>query len=93
MKEIIKKLNTDKTKFTIDGVTNFKNEPRVFEVNVYAYNDGVQLLSIRESGHVLGDSMGVSKFGPTCVWLFTYDLFYQKTTYKINYKDIKFIEE
>jgi len=39
-----------------------------------------------------GKAMNVQKFGPTCVTLYTFDMLNNKTTGKIKYEDIKFVE-
>jgi len=36
--------------------------------------------------------MNVNKFGPTCITLYTYDMFKNKTTAKIKYSDVAFVE-
>ena len=38
-----------------------------------------------------GRGMNVSKFGPTCVTLYTFDMFSSKTTAKIRYEDVELI--
>jgi len=38
-----------------------------------------------------GSGMNVSKFGPTCVTLYTFDMFSSKTTAKIRYADVELI--
>ena len=40
-----------------------------------------------------GKMMNVNKFGPTCVTLYTFDMIGNKTTGKIKYEDIEFVEE
>ena len=37
-------------------------------------------------------SMNVNKFGPTCVTLYTFDMFSNRTTGKIKYEDIYDLE-
>ena len=37
--------------------------------------------------------MNIKKFGPTCITLYTYDMLGNKTTGKIKYSDIKFVNE
>ena len=48
--------------------------------------------SIWEEGFA-GSGMNVSKFGPTCVTLYTFDMFSSKTTAKIRYEDVELLEE
>ena len=38
------------------------------------------------------DGMNVSKFGPTCVTLYTYDMLGKKTVGKIKYADVTILE-
>ena len=92
MKEIIKKLQQHETRFTIKGITTFKKQPKIFKVSVSEYDNNLKLTSINEDT-LFGKGMNVSKFGPTCVWLFSYDMFERKTTFKINYKDVTIVEE
>lgn len=93
MKEIIKKLQQDKTKFTIKGINDYKDEPRIYQIHVSVYKHDLEpLISVNED-RLFGQGMNVEKFGPTCMWLFTYDMFSRKSTFKINYKDIIVIEE
>ena len=40
-----------------------------------------------------GKMMNVNKFGPTCVTLYTFDMIGNKTTGKIKYEDIEFVEK
>ena len=35
--------------------------------------------------------MNVTKFGPTCVTLYTFDMFNRRISGKIKYSDIKFV--
>ena len=37
--------------------------------------------------------MNVSKWGPTCVWLYSYDMFNNRTIGKIPYRDITIIDK
>ena len=90
MKEIIKKLQQDGTRFTIKGILTHKDEPKLFKVNLTQFNSGVVLHSIYQD-QLFGEGMNVDKFGPTCVWLYSYDMFGRKTTFKINYKDVTII--
>ena len=88
IREIIKKGNV---KFTIKGINSYKrggedNEygdfPKVFRVNDESdaiYEDDY-LFSTR--------GMNVTKLGPTCMTLYTYDMLGKKSVGKINYKDI-----
>ena len=39
-----------------------------------------------------GKMMNVNKFGPTCVTLYTFDMLHNRTSAKIKYSDVKFVE-
>ena len=92
MKEIIKKLQQDGTRFTIKGITTYKKEPKPFKINVLEYENDHTITSVNEDTF-MGKGMNVDRFGPTCMWLYSYDIFENKTTCKINYKDVTIIEE
>ena len=93
IREIIKKGNV---KFTIKGINSYKrggedNEygdfPKVFRVNDESdaiYEDDY-LFSTR--------GMNVTKLGPTCMTLYTYDMLGKKSVGKVNYKDITILNE
>ena len=42
--------------------------------------------------HYLYDGMNVERFGPTCVWLYTFDMLSQKSVGKIRYEDVVILE-
>ena len=66
---------------------------RIQEYKVYSSDrSDVMSFAITENTS-FGKMMNVQKFGPTCVTLYTYDMFKNKTTAKIKYSDIKFVEE
>ena len=59
--------------------------PKIFEVN--DIGDAIhvdELLSI--------SGMNVTKWGPTCVTLYTYNMLGKKSVGKINYKDITILK-
>jgi len=39
-----------------------------------------------------GKMMNVNKFGPTCVTLYTFDMLHNRTSAKIKYSDVVFVE-
>ena len=93
MKKIIEKLNQDGTRFIIKGITTYKGDIKPFKVRVSEYGSGRKIISVEEDNMLFGKSMSVYKYGPTCVWLFSYDMFERKSTFKIKYKDVTIIEE
>ena len=66
---------------------------RIQEYKVYCSNrSDVGSFAITENTS-FGKMMNVNKFGPTCVTLYTFDMIGNKTTGKIKYEDIEFVEE
>ena len=66
---------------------------RIQEYRVYS-NDNTDLESFAITENTsFGKMMNVNKFGPTCVTLYTFDMIGNKTTGKIKYEDIEFVEE
>jgi hypothetical protein len=86
VKEIIE---TQVVKFQIKGITDYMNRPKIFIINHDI--DGIELHSVKET--IFGHSMNVEKFGPTCMWLFSYDMMGNKTRSKVKYSDITIVEE
>ena len=57
--------------------------PRMFEIKAYTYKStGDTEYSIHET-KIFGRSMNVDKITPTSLKLYTYDMFYNRTTYTI----------
>ena len=66
---------------------------RIQEYKVYASDrSDVMSFAIIENTS-FGKAMNVNKFGPTCITLYTYDMLHNKTTGKIKYSDVVFVEE
>ena len=101
-KELLKKPGTLFTieglncyRFKKDFEENYKSEgereydyfPKLIETNIHI-NEGIGNLHSIQPFESFGESMNISKFGPTCIWLFSYDLVDNKTTSKINYDKI-----
>jgi len=86
IKEILKEGNVD---FYIKGITTYRRGddgeygdlPKIFEVN-----------DIGDAIHSGYSGMNVTKWGPTCVTLYTYDMLGKKSVGKINYKDITILK-
>ena len=92
-KEIKEVLKKGDTRFTIKGITSYRkgddgeygDHPKLFKVNKSGDSINVdELLSI--------SGMNVTKWGPTCVTLYTYDMLGKKSVGKINYKDITILK-
>ena len=66
---------------------------RIQEYRVYSSdNSDLESFAITENS-TFGKMMNVNKFGPTCVTLYTFDMLGNRTSGKIKYSDIKFVEE
>ena len=72
---------------SVDGgeqvFTTYCSELKYRDRTEYSY-------SIRED-KLFGQGMNVTKFGPTCVTLYTFDMFNRRISGKIKYSDIKFV--
>ena len=86
IKEVLKRGDV---RFTVKGITTYCKgddgeygmNPKVFKVNTDASSINVdEFLSV--------SGMNVTKWGPTCVTLYTFDMLGKKSVGKINYKDI-----
>ena len=89
-KEIKEQLQKGNAKFTIDGITSYTRGGEDNE-----YGDFPKIFKVNEGGDSINpdeilsfDGMNVTKWGPTCVTLYTYNMLGKKSVGKINYKDI-----
>jgi hypothetical protein len=65
---------------------------RIQEYRVYSSNNSdLESFAITENS-TFGKMMNVNKFGPTCVTLYTFDMLGNRTSGKIKYEDIEFVE-
>ncbi len=90
IKEIREIIGKGDVKFTVKGITEFRrggedneygNFPKVFRVNENSD-------AIYEDDYYSTRGMNVTKLGPTCVTLYTFDMLGKRSVGKINYKDI-----
>ena len=66
---------------------------RIQEYKVYTSDPSdVMSFAITENSS-FGKMMNVSKFGPTSFTLYTFDMLDNKTTGRIKYSDVKFVNE
>ena len=84
-----KQLQKGNVRFTVKGITTYRSDdngeygmnPKIFKVSKKADSINVdEFLSI--------SGMNVTKWGPTCVTLYTYDMLGKRAVGKIKYKDI-----
>ena len=96
IKEIKEIIGKGDVKFTVKGITEYRrggddNEygdfPKIFRVN--DEGDAIH----EDEGYFSTQGMNVTKLGPTCVTLYTYDMLGKKSVGKVNYKDITILKE
>ena len=86
-----KKLMTQKDIVFTCGIKDVLG--RIQEFKVYSHDrSDIESFAITENTS-FGKAMNVNKFGPTCVTLYTFDMLGNRTSAKIKYSDVKFIEE
>jgi len=90
MNIIQKQLQEGDIRFTVKGINCYRKgddgeygmNPKIFRVSKNGDSINTELL----------DGMNVTKWGPTCVTLYTFDMLGKKSVGKINYKDITIIK-
>ena len=88
-------MNEGGCKFTVKGIANYDRKEDGSYGNVSKVFHTVKLENDEHCGSISEGwyGMNVTKWGPTCVTLYTYDMLGNKTTGKIKYSDIKFVNE
>mgnify|MGYP003982967325 FL=1 len=87
---IKKQLQKGNVKFTVKGITTYcKGDDGKYGMNPKIFKVSQKGGSI----HAEFDGMNVTKWGPTCVTLYTFDMLGKKSVGKINYKEIKIINQ
>lgn len=93
-KEIKEQLQKGNVKFTVEGITSYTrggedNEygdfPKVFRVT-----EGAESIYVNELLSVRG--MNVTKWGPTCITLYTFDMLGKKSIGKIKYSEVTILK-
>ena len=90
-------MNEVDCKFTVNGITEYGRKKdgeydkiaKVFRTSQSTNKDG-SIMAIYED-KPFGQGMNVTKWGPTCVSLFTFDMFGRKIVGKIRYADVRFV--
>lgn len=85
-------LQKGNVRFTVDGITSYRRDafgdwgdnPKIFKV----YEDA-ESINVDE---FFGSGMNVTKWGTTCVTLYTYDMLGRRSFGKIKYSDINIIK-
>ena len=91
IKEIREKLQVSGTKFNINGKLDFQKGPDG------EWGDYPKVFTTSGEGKTVAinsyfQGMNVSKFGPTCVTLYDFNMLGKKTVGKINYSNVKILE-
>jgi len=84
--DIKKQLQKGNVKFTVEGITTYcKGEDGEYGMNPKIFT------VTKDAGSIYAEfgGMNVTKWGPTCVTLYTFDMLGRKSVGKINYKQIK----
>jgi len=93
-------MNEVDCKFTVKGITEYDRKEdgsygrvaKVFRTSGSTNKDG-SVGAIYEDKLLVGQGMNVTKWGPTCVSLFTFDMFGRKIVGKIRYADVRFVAD
>lgn len=91
-KVVREKLMTQKDVVFTCGIKDVLGRIQEYRVHGHEVTDEMSY-SIIENNNLFGKSMNVQKFGPTCITLYTFDMLNNKTTGKIKYSDVVFVEE
>lgn len=94
VKEIKTQLQTKTVRFNIKGYKDYQkgpdgeygDYPAIFRTFGSEYGKTSSIFK------GFGNGMNVTKFGPTCVTLYTYDMLGKKTVGKIKYADVTILE-
>lgn len=88
--DIRKQLQKGNVKFTVKGITTYrKGEDGEYGTNSKIFEVGQDGESIWSEYH----GMNVTKWGPTCVTLYTFDMLGRRSVGKINYREINLIKK
>ena len=91
-------MNEVDCKFTVNGITEYGRKKdgeygrvaKVFRTSGSTLKDGL-VGAIYEENVLFGQGMNVTKWGPTCVSLYTFDMFGRKIVGKIKYANVRFV--
>lgn len=93
-KQIKEQLQKGNVRFTIDGITSYSRGGENNE-----YGDFPKIFKVSESGDSINvdellsvSGMNVTKWGPTCVTLYTYNMLGKRSIGKIKYSEITILK-
>ena len=86
-------MNEGGCKFTVKGITNYDRKEDGSYGNVSKVFHTVKLENDEHCGSISEGwyGMNVTKWGPTCVTLYTYDMLGKRSIGKIRYADVRFV--
>ena len=89
--DIREQLQKGDVRFTVKGITTYRSDDN----GEYGMNP--KIFRVSKKGDSINDEhgwdgMNVTKWGPTCVTLYTFDMLGKKSVGKINYKSITIIK-
>ena len=88
--DIRKQLQKGEIEFTVKGITTYcKGDNGEYGMNPKVFTVDGDAGSIWSEYH----GMNVTKWGPTCVTLYTFNMLGKKSVGKINYKEIEIINQ
>ena len=91
--KIKEQLQQGNVKFTIKGITTYcKGKDGEYGDNPKRFKISDDADAIHTSGFGI-DGMNVTKWGPTCVTLYTFDMLGKRSVGKINYREINLIKK
>ena len=88
-------MNEGNCKFTVKGITQYgKIKPGVWGDTPKQFHT-VKLENDEHCGSISEGwyGMNVTKWGPTCVTLYTYDMLGKRSVGKIKYEDVRFVAD
>lgn len=95
IKEIKEQLQTKTVRFNVKGHKDYQEGPDgkygdyPAKFRTFGSEHGETSAIFKGFSH----GMNVTKFGPTCVTLYTYDMLGKKTVGKIKYADVTILED
>ena len=90
---IREQLQKGDVRFTVKGITSYStNENGEYGMNPKIFKVSKKGDSINVDEFLSITGMNVTKWGPTCVTLYTFDMLGKKSVGKINYKSITIIK-
>ena len=88
-------MNEGRCEFTVKGITNYGQKKDGSYGDIPKKFHTVKLENDEHCGSISEgwSGMNVTKWGPTCVTLYTYDMLGKRSIGKIRYADVRFIAD